>query len=217
MKPLYSILHASARETKWASAMQTWLARCASPENVEYVLSSDDPWDVPGLAYGWGRFVIAPNRGPRTSVSAWNTAAGVSSGHIILTIADDLVPPEGWDAKLLEAIPPERLNSDFVIEVSHGGNDNILSFAFLSRHYYERFGYVYYPEYRGMRNDDDFSDVARMNGVIINARHLMFQHLHPHYGLSEIDDVYRHQHDPENYRLGDEIYARRKKKEKGGV
>jgi hypothetical protein len=37
-------------------------------------------------------------------VANWNTAAALSTGEILLVIADDLTPPQGWDEQV-EKLP----------------------------------------------------------------------------------------------------------------
>jgi hypothetical protein len=67
--------------------------------------------------------------------------------------------------------------------------------------------------------DNDFCESARQDGVVIDARHLMFPHRHPMFdgrgGWSEdwqgrADVALRAQNRPEAYKIGKEIYARRK-------
>jgi hypothetical protein len=36
---------------------------------------------------------------------AWNVAALESSGLILISVADDLLPPAGWDAELMMRVP----------------------------------------------------------------------------------------------------------------
>ena len=44
----------------------------------------------------------------------------------------------------------------------------------MSRAYYSQRGYAMYPEYESMYADNDFTEHARHDGVVIDARHLVF-------------------------------------------
>jgi hypothetical protein len=148
------------------------------------------------------------NIGRRCYVDAVNTAARVSTGHILMVIADDQWPCERWDEKLLEAIDVSRWpyevfqkwlpevnasnepysaesksRAQWVIEVSTGTpyehHRGIMVMPILSRARYERLGYVFYPEYESVFADNDFYAHAQHDKCIIDARYLMFPHRHP--------------------------------------
>ena len=114
---------------------------------------------------------------------------------------------------------------DFVVEVSTGTPDEharrIMVMPILSRARYERLGYVFYPEYESMFADNEFCEHAQQDGVVIDARHLMFPH--KHYGFDSggwlhederqkrLDDVYVAQNRPEAYVIGEHILKYRRK------
>lgn len=204
--PTFSLCHASARlPDGWVPAALAWCNNADHPETVEHVVVTDEPLIAPRAIFMQTLFRV--NTGRRCAVDAWNKAADLSAGKVLITVADDWFPCLHWDTELLTVIPD--LDGEYVVEVDTGGNPGLLTFSMLTRKYYERYGYIFYPEYLGMLADDDFTAVARRDGVVIDARHLFFQHKHPAYGTAEMDAVYEHQHRPIAFEVGERVFKRR--------
>jgi hypothetical protein len=206
-RPTFSLMHASARPDKWREAYRAWMESAAHPNDIEYVLAVDLaqlaefrslPTDV-GLTINHER---------RCAVDAWNAAAYGSSGLVLVQVADDFFPPPKWDDLLLARLP--TFSDEHVIAVSEGRSDTLLCHSILTRAYYRRYGYLFWHEYDGMYADNEFTDVAYRDGVVIEARDLVFDHRHPAYGKRESDALDAIHQSEANYTLGRAIYERRK-------
>ena len=211
-RPIFSVCHTTARlPDGWEEAARAWTGQAAYKNAIEYVLSSDSE-NVSEFRPECGSFKHVLNTGRKCAVDGWNAAAKASTGKFLITVADDWTPPKHWDLELLKVIPD--LDKEYVVWVETGGgeDDQIMTFSLLTRAYYERYGYIFYPEYIGMFADNDFTDVAVRDGVILDCRKTlpMFEHKHPFYGTANSDNVYRWQHRPEAMNLGERIYLRRK-------
>jgi hypothetical protein len=208
----FSLVHATARVKKqrWKPAHDAWMEKADNPQDIEYILAIDTAdWSLRPQEYGW--FHVVENTGPDNAATAWNVAAAHSTGKFIIQVADDFFPPPHWDTELLNVIPD--LDGEYVVEVSTGTPSDerrLLINSFLTRPYYERIGNLFYPEYEGMMADDDFSEMARRDGVIVDARHLVFTHLHPAWGTAPLDTIYQRQNAPARYERGAEILKRRR-------
>jgi hypothetical protein len=217
-KPLFSILHTSARPDQWRKVYDDWMSKAVHPEDVEYVLVIDPRWgfsmdpqvyaaNIDGKATNApGLFRVAVNDKRRCYVHGVNIAAKASSGSILIVNADDQFPCPQWDERLIghmESLVGNDYGKDparwpdgvfsrdrslwpssFVIEVSTGTPDEhdrgVMVMPILSRKRYEDQGSeVFYHEYESMFADNDFCEHARQDGVVIDARHLMFPHKHP--------------------------------------
>ena len=206
--PLFSILHTSARPDKWRAVYDDWMSKAVHPENVEYVLCVDERWGFNADTLGrWPTERAALNHavwntGRRCYVDGVNAAAKASTGRILIVNADDQFAVPGWDEALIRAIDgacgggkwdPTVPDGGFVIEVSTGTPSEhergIMVMPILSRARYERLGYVLYPEYESMFADNEFCEHARQDGVVIDARHLMFEHRHWINGRRKSDAV----------------------------
>ncbi len=212
MNPTFSILHPTARlPDGWRAACDSWLFN-GDGEEYEYVLAIHAlDWDQRPIdeCIHFSRKVVRHDQ-RYCSTDGWNAAAAASSGKVLIFAADDFFPPPLWDTELLEAIPD--LDSDFVVHVSTGSarDGELMTHPIISRRTYERWGYAYYPEYESMYADDDLTLRAYREGIIVDARHIVFEHRHPVNGTAPDDRVYRHQNRPQAYDLGKKIFERRK-------
>jgi glycosyltransferase involved in cell wall biosynthesis len=214
--PIFSLCHTTARLDGWQKAASAWYRKCSEPERVEYILSVDEGTDLSSLAElpSFGKTRVVVNTKRRCSVDGWNRAAQASTGRFLINVADDIMPCEHWDSELLRAIP--NLKQDVVLDIDTGGAPGLLPFSFLSRKYIEkltdRYGYeggFFYPGYRGMYCDTEFTDLARRDGVVINARHLYFEHQHPFFNKGTLDAIYERQNSKDEYAYGKAMYDQR--------
>jgi hypothetical protein len=222
-RPLFSLLHPTARPDGWRGAMDAWHERCDNPGQVEYVLCVDKGRDDAawarqgdwafGLWQKWHPFKFVVNEGRRCAVDAWNEAAKASTGWLLITVADDYRPPEHWDSQLHSMIGPvpetrncKEYKYEYVLDVDNGdGSDHLLPFSFISRAYYERLGCLFWPEYFGLGADNDFTERARRDGVVSNARHIKFSHPQ----LPADDLIYQWQHRPEAEEAYRRVFSKR--------
>lgn len=213
MGPVISIIHPTARiPDGWKAAWRSWTERCSDPGRIEYILSVDAE-DVVKLG-GIQDYGGHPNLQPRVvvnykrkcSVDAANAAAAQAKGKIFMFAQDDFFPPDHWDDLILEAIG-DRLDSDFVLHCSTGAvrDDGLIYALNMSAARYQRLGYMFYPGYISVYSDDDLTKHAYHDGVVIQARGIMFQHNHPYLGGGDADEVYQWQNKPEAYAIGAEI------------
>jgi hypothetical protein len=204
--PLFSLCHATARIPGWEDAARAWMENCDVQSRFEYILCTDAGSKTPDL---WPTFKHVINHGRKCAVDGWNAAAKASTGKFLITVADDWFPIPHWDTELLKVIPD--LDKEYVVWLATGGNPNLMTFSCLTRKYYERYGYIFYPEYIGMYADNDFTDCALKDGVVIDCRETLpvFEHLHPAYGTAQWDKVYRWQHRSEAFDVGEQVFKRR--------
>ena len=209
--PVFSLCHSTARGLHgWENAAREWIERAAHRQAIEYVLCSDAGENVSDFRPPCGSFKHVLNHGRKCAVDGWNVAAAASTGKFLITVADDWLPPKNWDLELLKLIPD--LEKESVVWVRTGApSEEIMFFSLLTRPYYERKGYIFYPEYIGMFADNDFTECALKDGVVIDARDRLpvFQHFHPDYGTAQADEIYVRQHRSEAWRVGQNVYNRR--------
>jgi len=213
--PMFSLCHATARPAQWRACYDDWWASCDNPDAVEYIMTVDERWgfDPKAPPAVNDRTKVLWWAGKRGSTTAWNAAAAEARGQVLIMVADDLRPPEHWDTELLKVIPDPA--AEFVVEVSSAKLPDaagLMVAYLLSRARYEALGYAINPEYIGLYADNEFGDHARMDEVVIDARHLHFRHHHPYYGdgLFPQDAVYASGNTSEAVVQGLALYARRK-------
>jgi hypothetical protein len=207
--PLFSLCHPTLRfPDGWRKACQEWYDLADNPEDCEYILCTEQTVELQRSNVPWKHFKKISNHNRHTAVTAFNTAGAVATGKVLITLADDWFPTPHWDTELLKLLPD--LSAEAAVWVSTGGDNSIMTFNIVTRAYYERYNRMFYPEYWGMYADNDFTDVARRDGVIVDAKHLMFPHRHPLYGQGTWDGAYAYHNSSESYQHGAEVYAWRK-------
>lgn len=219
-RPLFSILHASARPDKWREIYDAWIGNAVDRSQVEYILVCDERWGFSTVANHLdGPDKVLWNDARRCSVDSWNLAAQAATGQILILAADDVYPPDRWDALLNLAVSrSDNESGDFVMHVSTGtdgmigGTKYATGLLIISRGRYERLDYALCPEYTGMWSDVEFWVHAEQDKCIVDATALMFEHRHPiltRPDWKDADAVYAEQNRAEHYEEGKRIFDRR--------
>lgn len=211
-----SLLHATRGRVEGAmAARERWLKTAEFPDRIEHIfaLDRDDAESVEGLAAYKNVVVEEKNKG---CVAAWNLAARASNGQILIQLSDDWLPIRHWDTKVSARFRDE--SKPGVLRVSDGRRvDDLLAFAIFTRAYLELLrGDFLAPEYFGVYSDDEFSLRAYQNGVVIDARDIVFEHCHPSFSEDAVyDETHKRQNDDTRYREGRKIFLRRNPSARG--
>ncbi len=190
----FSLVYTSRRAGSIESVIRAWLTKAAvfRPDEIEIVVGIDQDYAagfaaVREIQKSLPHVVLVANDGPATCVAGWNAAAAASTGDALIAIADDFEPADAWDKELMDL--GAWWEKDSVVAVSDGYNPDLFTLVILSRKRYNRFGYLLYPCYESLFSDTEFTYVARQEGVVIDARHLLFEHMHPDAGKRARDEV----------------------------
>ena len=207
-RPRISLLHATrGRWSKAIATMNMWLARAENPAAVEhwFAVDEDDAESIKNLR----RFRCITSSASTYSVGAWNAAAKVATGDILIQIADDFEPPSGWDSKIVAAFGGD-LFTEKVLRVSDGNRtDDLLTIAIITRRWYEKHG-LFHVEYKNVYSDNDLTATAKKHNAVIDARHITFRHHHPFFNPKvNLDATYERGNDPAEYERAKKIYLSR--------
>lgn len=219
-KPMFSLLHPTKRlPDGWRASSEAWASACDRPERCEYILvvDADDYLFRPSVTC-WAARVwvqIAMNRKRPCTVDAWNLAAKLSIGTVLVCLADDCFPCNHWDTLMLEALGD--LSRESVLWVDTQDQMQLITHPILTRAYYERpgrggcGGELLYPDYISVGSDDDFTEYASKDGVVIDARNrIHLEHRHPSTGKTKVDAVYAWSNRQEAWDRKVEVLARRR-------
>jgi hypothetical protein len=204
------ILLAHATYNRPHKCIQTrakWLNFATHPERVIHVFGIEETdTDTEVTTRGMARVIV----NQRANVPAFNGACEhpeAKDCQILLQLSDDTDCFPGWDVALEERLDVSKPQ---VLRTSDGCRDDwLMSMPVLTRKRYEQQGgWMLHPSYKGMYSDTDFSVRAMYDGVIVDARDLVFQHLHPMFGHGVADHTYAHNNDMERYRTGFETFQK---------
>lgn len=172
------------------AVVEDWLKKAHRPQDVEVILTVDGNDQasqdvarqlesvVPELkacSYQWH----IQSSEPYNCVKGWNLAAEHACGKVLVQLTDDIVPPEAWDAKLAALEPRDWMDRDTAVHVEDGYVHDLMVIAIVTRIRYERFGYLFYPDYFSLFSDTELTRVAYLEGAVLLAKHLLFEHKHP--------------------------------------
>jgi hypothetical protein len=174
-----TIVHPSRQRAAIANkTRQEWFLNCDN--DIEYIFSLDND-DIQGTLYE-GNCIYNNNR---SAIDAINKAAEIATGDLFVVVSDDFSCPVGWDNLLIWGL---QSKSDYCVKTQDGLQPTLMTLPIMDRVYYERFGYIYHPDYLHMFCDQEMTAVAHMLGKVITLP-LVFPHNHYTTGKFKRDAV----------------------------
>lgn len=130
---------------------------------------------------------------------------------VVLMSDDQKFFVKGFDSIISEKMKEHWPDTDGILHFpdSHGRHElSVLSI--MGRKYFDRFGYLYNPEYATMFCDNEYTEVARIlnRSAFIPMR--IFDHLHHIWGMAQKDDLNLRNDAAELYIQDNQTYMRRK-------
>lgn len=108
---------------------------------------------------------------------------------ILVNMSDDMVfTAVGFDDII-------RRSFDTLSQCLHfpdGNTKELITLSILGRQFYNRFGYIYNPEYISLFCDNEQTDVAKILGAYKYIDREIFEHRHPAVGKAQMDAQYYH-------------------------
>jgi tetratricopeptide (TPR) repeat protein len=202
-----SICHATrGRPQEAINARILWMKKAADPAAVEWIFSCDDDDEKAKTLKPWG-----PVMGKGSCIAAWNRAAAVAQGEIIVQGSDDWDPPLHWDQILIDRLGDTSKPKILAISDGHR-QDELLCMAIMTRARLEDQGAMFAAEYdqcSGIFSDNEFSHRAKFDGVIVDAKDVVFKHNNPFFTGAAQDEEFKKHNAKENYTLGEKIFKER--------
>jgi hypothetical protein len=211
---MISLLHPTrSRPDISLSTCKKWIER-AGTDNIQLIISIDSDEQrfeeyeknhaqLSGmLNNGFMTRTILLVGNNHSAIEAINHAAKVASGDILMVVSDDTDCPENWAIDLLKHLEGK---SDFVVKCPDGIQDWMITMPVMDRKYYQRFGYIYHPEYIHMFCDLEVACVGDLLARTINVP-MMFRH--DHYNAYFENDPLRKKTN-ETWQQGEEVFIRR--------
>jgi len=214
----FSICYATRRSWCIETVVGDWLEKSSNRKAVEFIIcvDADDSESVEsakGTCQHIGNTrVVVQSSAPFNCVKAWNAAAKASKGKVLVMVSDDFVPPQNWDSQLV-GLQSNWINESWVVRVNDCNNSTTnkpFTLPILTRSRYEKLEYVFWPEYESIFSDTEFGDHAQLDGVVIDARTLLFEHIHPTCLKRSPDAVDKAHSSTKRWDTGEAIYKRRK-------
>lgn len=112
---------------------------------------------------------------------------------ILVNMSDDMEFIErGFDQFICYEMENRYPDTDGVLHFPDGHTqDRLMTLSIIGRRWYERFGYVYHPDYKSLWCDNEAMLVARKLNKISYIPQQIFQHNHPAWRKGEMDEQYQ--------------------------
>jgi hypothetical protein len=125
----------------------------------------------------------------------------VDDWDIVLLASDDMVPKvKGYDNVIRDKMKENYPDTDGVLWFNDGHQGNKLNtLSILGKKYYDRFGYIYYPEYKSVWSDNEFMMVGNLLGKQTYFDEVIIEHEHPDWGYGNRDVIHQINYNNENH------------------
>lgn len=135
----------------------------------------------------------------------------INEWDILLLASDDMIPiKKGYDDIIINKMKEYYPDTDGVLFFSDGfQKEKLNTLAIMGRKYYERFNYIYYPEYKSVWVDNEFTDAANLLGKQTFFDEVIIRHEHPDNGFGSRDQI--HVQNVVNEQHDRDLYFKRKK------
>lgn len=112
---------------------------------------------------------------------------------IILLASDDMIPIEkGYDDIIIQKMNEYYPDTDGVLFFNDGFRKYELNtLCILGKKYYQRFNYIYNPEYKSQWCDNEFMDVANILKKQTYFDQVIIKHEHPDHGYGHSDIIHQ--------------------------
>lgn len=128
---------------------------------------------------------------------------------ILINMSDDMeFIQHGFDLTILDDYS-KLPNGDVLMHYpDQAAGAALITMAIMDRKYYDRFGYIYNPEYKSLFCDNEQQEVAKILGRYKFFKTRLFNHNHPAWGLLPVDPLMVH---TESFHAEDKITFERRK------
>lgn len=206
-----SIIHPSRGRVQMATeTARKWLNNAKHREQIEYWFScdSDDPqmqqYNDAVIQMGV-RATFGVNG---TAITAINKVVGYTTGNILIVVSDDFDCFYGWDDFLLCSLHGKN---DYIVKTSDGymNNNWLITLPIMDRTYYNRFGYIYFPDYKHMFCDTEMTCVGNMLGRVIDLQNPSAVFQHNHYSIQRMAKDAINEKNDATWHQGKELFLER--------
>lgn len=117
----------------------------------------------------------------------------VDDWDIVLLASDDMTPKiKGYDNVIRNKMKEFYPDTDGILWFNDGHQGNKLNtLSILGKKYYDRFGYIYQPEYKSVWCDNEFMMVGNLLGKQTYFNEVIIEHEHPDWGYGGRDVIHQ--------------------------
>lgn len=205
-----------SRPAKFMEVFNLYRSMASGKHQVKFLLSFDldDPtMNNPGIR----NWVAKQEHGvkafwgnSKTKIEAINADLQHAEDYDVMLLASDDMFPQvaGYDDIIIQDMNKHYPDGDGVLHYNDGKQgERLNTLCIMGKKYFDRFGYIYNPEYKSVFCDNEFTDVSRMLGKATYIDNMLIRHYWIEIG---IDALYMRNENRELYAHDNAVYNRRK-------
>tara|TARA_R100000008_G_scaffold86093_1_gene77876 strand:- start:8976 stop:9686 length:711 start_codon:yes stop_codon:yes gene_type:complete len=166
-----------ARANKFLEVLNQYVMMSSDSNELEFNINCDSEDETMKDPYVQQRVDYIFSKKPNVKYNLWydygTEKISAINNHIdglefdvLVCASDDMVPKvDDWDKEISEAMDEHFPDLDGCVHFDDGNtHGKLITFSILGRKLYERFGYIYHPDYKSLYCDDEFTEVVRDMG-----------------------------------------------------
>ena len=142
-------------------------------------------------------------------IDAVNRDIEIGDWDIILLASDDMIPIEkGYDDQIRFNMKINYSDTDGILWFNDGNRKDLNTLCILGKKYYQRFNYIYHPDYKSLWSDNEFMTVGNILKKQTFIDKVIIHHQHPDWGYGNRDKV--HELNSYHNSIDESMYFKRK-------
>jgi len=179
-----------SRHSKAIDVINKYISLATDPENIQIIVSvdEDDNPEKYSFTHPCVTVKIGMSNGKIDAIN--RDMPHHSTFDILLVASDDMIPiVKGYDDVIRTKMHEHFHDRDGVLWFNDGFRKNKLNtLVICGSKYYQRFGYIYYPEYKSLWCDNEFTEVANRLKKQVYFDTIIIKHEHPANDSNIIND-----------------------------
>jgi hypothetical protein len=205
------------RKTKFLSVLKKYYDLCEDKDNTHFLISLDeddsemnDQHTKDVLRTYKNLTFIYDNSKSKIDAVNRDIEKFEKEWDILLLASDDMVPQiKGYDIIIKNKMSEFFPETDGILWFNDGFQGNRLNtLCILGKKYYERFNYIYHPDYKSCWSDNEFMEVGNILKKQIYIDQVIIKHEHPDWGYGSID--YVHNNNVKDWHHDNNVFQQRK-------
>lgn len=205
------------RRDKFFSVLKVYKDYLSGKNNVHFMINMDEDDETmnsdsvreilktyDNLTYFYGN--------SKTKIQAVNSdLEKYTDWDIVVLASDDMIPQaKGYDDIIIQEMKDNFPDTDGILFFNDGYQRNKLNtLCILGKKYFDRFGYIYNPEYKSCWSDNEFMEVGYKLKRQEYIDKVIIRHEHPDWGFGGADTI--HRFNQINFQHDYSVYMKNKK------
>ena len=204
------------RKNKFFKVLRQYQNMCEDLDNTYFLITLDNddesmnPSDVEEIFNTFKNIKVVYGTSNSKIHAVNRDIELVNDWDIVLLASDDMTPKvKGYDNIIRNKMKEFYSDTDGILWFNDGHMGNKLNtLCILGKKYYDRFGYIYHPEYKSVWSDNEFMLVGNILGKQTYFEQVIIEHEHPDWGYGSRDEI--HQNNSKNENQDKLLFTKRK-------